>query len=317
MSRDRPFSATFTNPDGKHCDNNRNFPMFIHRATNACKDQLPTPSEEPRGFRVRFEVLGPLSVLDCANGAGRSLLPSASKKRILLASLLSRVNEVVSTESLIAEIWGDQPPAKARGALHVYMAQLRNGLFENVGGDRQATIITDGPGYLLRLEGAGFDQHEFESLMGRARSLQDRGQLADAADTVRRALDLWRGPALAGLTDGTMLGVFATCLDEEYVAALELRLEIDLLLGRHRSVIAELIRLVHDYPLRETFYRQLMLAFYRSERQADALNCFVQLRTRLREELGVEPCRPIQQLHQAVLSADPALDRHMADVAAS
>ena len=266
---------------------------------------------------MRFEVLGPLSAVDCVNGARRSLLPSASKKRILLAALLSRVDEVVSVQSLISEIWGDQPPPKARGALHVYMAQLRNGLAESAAVDRQATIITEGPGYLLRLGSAEFDQHEFELLLGRARSLLDNGRLMDAADTVRRALDLWRGPALAGLTEGTMLGVFATCLDEEYVAALELRLEIDLLLGRHRSVIAELIRLVHDYPLRETFYRQLMLAFYRSERQADALNCFLELRRRLREELGVEPCRPIQQLHQAVLSADPALDRHMADIAAS
>ncbi|WP_139190479.1 AfsR/SARP family transcriptional regulator [Actinokineospora iranica] len=251
------------------------------------------------------------------NGTRSSLLPSASKKRILLAALLSRVDEVVSTQSLITEIWGDQPPAKVRGALHVYMAQLRHRLSESTAPDRQATIVTEGPGYLLRLGGAELDQHEFDALLTQARTLLDSGDLRTADHAVRQALGLWRGPAIAGLTEGPMLGVYATCLDEEYVAALELRLEIDLLLGRHRAVIAELIRLVHDYPLRETFYRQLMLAFYRSERQADALNCFRRLRRRLRDELGVEPCRPIQQLHQAVLSADPALDRPMADVAVS
>ncbi|MEU6644630.1 AfsR/SARP family transcriptional regulator [Saccharomonospora sp. NPDC046836] len=268
---------------------------------------------------MRFEVLGPLSVVDCVDGQRRSLLPSAIKKRILLAALLSRAGEIVSTPSLISEIWGDRPPAKARGALHVYMAQLRNQLAQASVTDNAATIVTEGPGYALRLIGAEFDQTEFEPLLGRARSQLQHGELSAAGTTIRHALGLWRGPALAGLAEGTgtMLGVFATCLDEEYVAALELRVEIDLLLGRHREVIAELIRLVHDYPLRETFYKQLMLAFYRSERRADALNCFVQLRSRLREELGVEPCRPIQQLHQAVLSADPSLDRHQLNTAAS
>jgi DNA-binding SARP family transcriptional activator len=107
-----------------------------------------------------------------------------------------------------------------------------------------------------------------------------------------------------------MLSVYATCLDEEYIAAVELRLEIDLQLGRHREIVTDLVRLVNDYPLRETFYRQLMLALYRSERQADALKCFHTLRGRLQEELGVEPCRSLQQLHRAVLRADPALDNY-------
>ncbi|MBB1253126.1 AfsR/SARP family transcriptional regulator [Streptomyces alkaliterrae] len=257
---------------------------------------------------MRFEVLGPLSVVDYRHDQDKSLLPSASKKRVLLAALLSRVGEVVSTQSLITEIWADQPPRKARGALHVYMAQLRNQLAESASLEHRAQIVTEPPGYLLRLGGAEFDQHDFDILMREARKDFDAGDLPGASKAVRSALGLWRGPALAGLTDGELLSVYATCLDEEYVAALELRIELDLLLGKHRAIISELTRLIHEYPLRETFYRHLMLAYYRSERQADALNCFLQLRERLRNDLGVEPCRPVQRLHQAVLSADPALD---------
>ncbi|MBB1242655.1 AfsR/SARP family transcriptional regulator [Streptomyces durbertensis] len=257
---------------------------------------------------MRFEVLGPLSVVDYRHDQDTSLLPSASKKRVLLAALLSRVGEVVSTQSLITEIWADQPPRKARGALHVYMAQLRNQLAESASPEHRAQIVTEPPGYLLRLGGAEFDQHDFDILMKEARKDFDAGDLPAASKAVRAALGLWRGPALAGLTDGELLSVYATCLDEEYVAALELRIELDLLLGKHRAIISELTRLIHEYPLRETFYRHLMLAYYRSERQADALNCFLQLRERLRNDLGVEPCRPVQRLHQAVLSADPALD---------
>ena len=263
---------------------------------------------------MRFEVLGPLSVIDQNGRERRSLLPSASKKRVLLAALLSRAGGVLSTQSLIVEIWGGQAPKKARGALHVYMAQLRNQLAESSSVKGHARIVTEPPGYLLQLRGAEFDLQEFEEGMARARHLLETNKLLEAAREVRRALGLWRGPALSGLTEGPLLNVFATCLNEEYVAALELRMELDLRLGKHRTIIAELTRLVHEYPLRETFHRQLMLAYYRSERQADALNCFLQLRNLLRNDLGVEPCRPVQRLYQAVLTADPALD-HQVDVA--
>lgn len=268
------------------------------------------------GCDVRFEVLGPLSVLDRGGREERSLLPSAIKKRVLLAALLSRAGGVVSTQSLIVEIWGSQAPRKARGALHVYMAQLRNQLAESRALEGRACIVTEPPGYLLELRGAEFDLREFEGHMTRSRDLLDAGNLLAAATEVRRALALWRGLALSGLTEGPLLNVFATCLNEEYVAALELRMELDLRLGKHRAIISELTRLVHEYPLRETFHRQLMLAYYRSERQADALNCFLRLRSVLRNDLGVEPCRSVQRLYQAVLTADPALD-HQVDAVAS
>ncbi|MFE7200177.1 BTAD domain-containing putative transcriptional regulator [Pseudonocardia alni] len=249
-------------------------------------------------------MLGPLDVVQEKGRDTHSLLPSATKKRILLAALLSRAGEVVSTTSLMDEIWDEGRPRKARAALHVYLAQVRNQLAEGDG----ATIETEGPGYALRLDGAGLDHREFSGLVARARAQREDGDLDGAADGLERALGLWRGPALCGLTDGPMLGVYATCLNEEYVQAVETRLEIDLVRGRHREIVAELIRLVHDYPLRESFHRQLMIAYYRSERQAEALTCFLDLRERLQDELGVEPCRSIQQLHRAVLTADPALD---------
>lgn len=273
------------------------------------------PGTSDMGCDVRFEVLGPLSVVDRDGPEKRSLLPSAIKKRVLLAALLSRAGGVVSTQSLIVEIWGSQAPRKARGALHVYMAQLRNQLAESDALEGRACIVTEPPGYLLQLRGAEFDLREFEQHMLRARHLLDAGNLHESASEVRAALGLWRGLALSGLTEGPLLNVFATCLNEEYVAALELRMELDLRLGKHRAIISELTRLVHEYPLRETFHRQLMLAYYRSERQADALNCFLQLRSLLRNDLGVEPCRSVQRLYQAVLTADPALDHHVDAVA--
>ncbi|BBG01420.1 SARP family transcriptional regulator [Pseudonocardia saturnea] len=249
-------------------------------------------------------MLGPLDVVQEGELGDRSLLPTATKKRKLLAVLLSRVGEVVSTAALMDEIWDEGRPRKARAALHVYLAQLRNGLADGTG----ATIETDGPGYALRLDGASLDHHDFSDLVGSARKRHAAGDLDAAASYFEQALAHWRGSPLAGLTDGPVLSVYATCLNEEYVQAVESRLEIDLQRGRHREVVSELIRLVHDYPLREAFHRQLMIAYYRSERQADALSCFLELRGRLQEELGVEPCRPIQQLHRAVLAADPALD---------
>jgi len=254
---------------------------------------------------MRFSVVGPLDVVEDDERGRRSLLPSATKKRKLLAVLLSRVGEVVSTTALMDEIWDEGRPRKARAALHVYLAQLRNGLADGTG----ATIETEGPGYALRLDGASLDHRDFTALLVQARARQAAGELDAAAESLERALGLWNGSALTGLTDGPMLNVYATCLNEEYVQAVESRLDIDLLRGRHREVVSELIRLVHDYPLRESFHRQLMIAYYRSERQADALSCFLELRGRLQDELGVEPCRSIQQLHRAVLTADPALDR--------
>lgn len=262
---------------------------------------------------MRFEVLGPLDVRDEASPGRRSLLPSATKKRVVLGALLSRVEDVVPTASLITEIWGEEHPRKARAALHVYMAQLRTHLAEGGG---SATICTEGPGYVLRLGDAELDHFAFRDRCAAARRAMARHDPEVAADELSTALEMWRGPALAGLTDGPMLGVYATCLNEERIAAVELRLEIDLRLGRHRQVVSELIRLVHDHPLRESFCRQLMLAYYRSERRADALNAFLALRHRLNEELGVEPCRSVQQLHRAVLTADPDIDLRGASVSA-
>jgi DNA-binding SARP family transcriptional activator len=259
-------------------------------------------------LQVHFGVLGPLSVFEVRDGRRESLLPTATKKRVLLAALICRAGEVVPTQSLIRELWTDRPPRQARGALHVYVAQVRNQL---AAGDGTAIISTEGDGYVLNLGDAEFDRHAFESLVVRGRTLQAKGDLRGTAECLERALGLWRGPALVGLADGPMLSVETTCLNEEHLRVIENRLEIDLALGRHRDIIPELIGLVHGYPLHETFYRQLILAYYRAERQADALHTFRQLSERLRRDLGVQPCRSVQQLHLAVLNADPALEHQL------
>ena len=238
-----------------------------------------------------FRILGPLEVEqeDGLLGLG------GRKQRALLAMLLLHANEVVSRDRLIDELWGDSPPETAQNALQVHVSHLRRVL----GPDR---IETCPPGYRLRVESNELDADRFEHLVSEAHT----APAADAAERLRLALAIWRGPALADLDD-MLARPERVRLDEERMSALELRIAADLDLGRHEELVPELEGLVREYPLRERLCGQLMVALYRSGRQADALEVYGQGRRTLDEELGLQPGEELRRLERAILEQDPAL----------
>jgi DNA-binding SARP family transcriptional activator len=251
---------------------------------------------------MRYEILGPLRVVD---GGDVSLI-SARKIETVLAVLLIRSDLVVPRDQLAAEIWGDRPPRRATDGLHVYISQLRKFLHRP---DRpHSPVVTQYPGYLLRKGSDEIDLHIFIELVGQGRSHARQLRHEQAIDCFDRALGLWRGLLLGDLRGGPIIDGFGTWLLESRLECLELLAESNLALGRHRELIGRLYSLTTENPLREAFHRQLMLALYRSERQADALRAYQTARKTLREELGLEPGRPLQSLHRAILAADARLE---------
>jgi DNA-binding SARP family transcriptional activator len=235
---------------------------------------------------MRFRILGPLEVSD----GDRLLTVGAAKQRALLAALLLRANQVVSTERLIDLLWGDAPPATERATLQTYVLRLRQLLqADDNEGPSQPILVTRPPGYLLRVGAGELDLHEFDRLVALARAAAATGAHDQAAVRLREALELWRGPALADVASDSLRQVEAPRLEEARLAALEERLDADLALGRHASLVGELESLVANHPLRERLRGQLMLALYRCGRQADALEAYRQARLVLCEEFGLEP----------------------------
>jgi DNA-binding SARP family transcriptional activator len=242
---------------------------------------------------VEYRILGPLEVL--ADGQPVSL--GGSKQRALLVILLLHANEVVSRDRLIDELWGESPPDTAQTALHVHVSQLRKILGSE-------TIVTLAPGYSIQVAAGEFDLDRFEHLVDEAH----RQEAAEAAATLREALGLWRGSPLAEFGSAAFADTERGRLEEQRLAVLEQRIEADLVLGRHETVIAELEALVRMHPLREHPRGQLMLALYRCGRQADALAVYRQGRRLLQEELGLEPGKDLRRLESAILNHDPSLD---------
>jgi DNA-binding SARP family transcriptional activator len=249
--------------------------------------------------RVRFEVLGPVR----ATVAGEPIALGGPKRTALLAALLLDAGRVVSTDRLIAAVWEGDPPASARSVVHGIVRDLRRAVA--AAGVGTEVIATRRPGYLLRPDACTTDVDDFERLLARAR---EPGDTARRARLLRDALALWAGPALDGL-DAPIAAAAATALEEQRLAALEERIDGDLELGRHATVVAELTRLVEDFPLRERFRGQLMLALYRSGRQAEALEEFRRCRRSLVAELGIEPGHRLRELERAILAEDPRLGR--------
>jgi DNA-binding SARP family transcriptional activator len=213
----------------------------------------------------------------------------------LLALLLLRANRVVSRDRLIDELWDGSPPETASTALQVYVSGLRKAL-------GRETIVTQAPGYMVSLEPGALDSERFERLVEEA-----HGTDAEiAAEKLREALALWRGPPLADLDDSIARAERAQ-LEDRRAATLEQRIDADLELGRHAEVVSELEALVREDPLRERRRAQLMLALYRSGRQADALDTYRSGRKLLADELGLEPGGELRQLEKAILEQDPAL----------
>ncbi len=234
---------------------------------------------------MEYALLGPLEVrID-----GRTIVVGRGKQRALLAVLALNAGRVVSTDRLIDELWGEDPPATATTALQVYVSRLRKLLGEGV-------IQTRDPGYLVE---GDVDVRQFDRLVSEAR----RSEPEDAAVLLSEALSLWRGAALCDCG----LPLEAARLEEERVAATEERIEADLTSGRSSEMIGELESLVAEHPLREAFRAQLMLALYRAGRQAEALDAYRAARTTLHDELGIEPSPRLQQLEQAILRQDDSL----------
>ena len=252
---------------------------------------------------MEFRILGPLEVVD----DGRTVELGGSKPRALLAILLLRANEVVSRDHLIEDLWGERAPETASTALHGYVSQLRKALEPRRGEHEHQVLITRAPGYLLRVDPEQFDLRRFERLVREAKGGLGEGDAQSASSTLAKALALWRGPPLAELGSAPFISVESLRLRELRLSALEERIEAELSLGHHVDIVGELDALVAEHPLRERLRGQLMLALYRSGRQAEALETYRRSRQSLVEELGIEPGVELQQLEKAILNHDPAL----------
>ena len=249
---------------------------------------------------MEFRILGPLEVLENS----RPLALGRLKERIVLAVLLLHANEFVSRERLIDELWGTSPPATARKAVNVYISKLRQTLTRN-GHD---PIATAEGGYRLGVDPDLLDAERLRSLIAQARSCIADGDSDPASQLLQEALALWRGPTLAGIPLESFGRDEVVQLDELRLAALMDRIDCDLALGRHEQVLGELNLLVREHPVRERLRAQQMLALYRADRQADALDVYAEARQTLVDDLGIEPCEALQRLQQAILRHDPSLE---------
>jgi DNA-binding SARP family transcriptional activator/ABC-type oligopeptide transport system substrate-binding subunit/outer membrane protein assembly factor BamB len=248
---------------------------------------------------VEFRVLGPLQV----SQDGRVIPLGGAQQRAVLAILLLHANRVVSADAIAAGLWGERPPASAANTVQGYISRLRK-LLASGDGD---LIERSPPGYVLRVEPKRVDTLHFGRLVRDAAQAHASGKLERAAGLLREALALWRGPALADVEFNSFVELERRRLEELRLAALEERAEIDLALGRHADLIAELELLVGEHPFREGFRRQLMVALYRCGRQAEALQVYQQARQTLVEELGLEPGQSLRELEQAILRQDASL----------
>src|SRR5512132_1177027 len=239
---------------------------------------------------MEYRVLGPLEVRD----GERSLPLAGAKQRALLALLLVNAGRVVSRDRLIDELWGEQPPETAVTSLQGYVSRLRKLL-------PAETLLTRPPGYLLEIEPDDLDLRRFELLLAEGREALAQHDAEPAAQLLHEALALWRGPALAEFAYEPFAQAEIGRLEDLRLAAVEERIEADLALGRHADLIGELEALVAENPHRERLRGQLILALYRSGRQAEALEAYQQARRALDDELGIEPTQERRELQQAML----------------
>jgi DNA-binding SARP family transcriptional activator/DNA-binding beta-propeller fold protein YncE len=222
----------------------------------------------------------------------------------VLALLLLHANEVVPSERLIDQLWGDAPPPTAAKTVQVYVSQLRKSLRN---GEPDGPLLTRGRGYVLHVRPGELDLERFERALAAGRDALDADAPARAAELLRDGLALWRGPPLADFAYEPFAQAEIARLEEMRLRAVEQRIEADLALGRHADVVGELEALVAAQPLREGLRRQLMLALYRCGRQAEALDAYRDGRRLLVDELGIEPSTALRELNDAILAQDPAL----------
>jgi len=242
---------------------------------------------------LEFRILGPLEVLD----DGRPIALGGQKQRALLALLLLDAGRVVSIDRIVDALWGERPPKTAPTSLQNFVSHLRKALGADI-------LVTRPPGYLLRIAPEQLDLERFRMLVDAAK----RSPVQERAAKLRQALTLWQGPPLADFALEAFAQPEIGRLEELHLAAIEERIEAELAVGAHAELVGELESLVEEHPLREGLRRQLMLALYRSGRQAEALQVYHDARRVLVDELGIDPSRSLQQLHGAILRQDAELD---------
>jgi DNA-binding SARP family transcriptional activator len=252
---------------------------------------------------LRFGVLGPLRVW-----RGEIVVDLGPiQQRVVLAVLVLQAGRPVGRQQMINAVWGEATPRNAVNLVQRHVSGLRRALEpERPGHTPSGLLAWTEAGYLLTVPKGALDLDVFENELSRARAARTAGRLGEATEALHSALGLWRGPVCEGLSS-PFLDAQAGRLEESRITVLEERIELDLAIGVHADLIAELRDLVAEYPLRERLRGLLMLALYRVGRQADALTAFRDARRHLRDELGVEPGAALQQLHQQILAADPKL----------
>jgi DNA-binding SARP family transcriptional activator len=248
---------------------------------------------------VKFNILGPLEIVV---GSERLEL-GGTRQQIVIATLLLNANRVVTMDRLLEAIYGEDLPPTSRSQAQISISSLRR-LFASHGCG--AIISTRAHGYVIQVDSGTLDSQMFAELIAAAHAARDANHPDEAVACYRDALRLWRGPALDGI-DSQLIRVAASRLDEQRIAAIENRINLELDLGRHHELIGELVELVAEFPLREQLRGQLMLALYRCGRTAEALQVYRQTRRTMIDELGIEPGERLRQLEHAILTSDPSL----------
>jgi predicted ATPase/DNA-binding SARP family transcriptional activator len=275
---------------------------------NAGECTIPDPSvgRATSLTQVEIRLLGPVEVAE----GGVTVPLGPPRQRAVLAMLALAAPAVVSTDRFVDGLWGEDPPANPLPALQVFVHGLRKALRQV---SESELVERAAPGYRLAVSADSTDVGRFVALQQEARRQRDDGDLVGAATTLTDALGLWRGAALADVRSAPFAGPEAVRLDEMRLLAEEDWYDVRLRLGQHESLIGELEQKVHQHPMRERFWGQLMTAQYRCDRQADSLATYARARERLADELGIDPGQALQQLELAILRQDPALSAPPAD----
>jgi len=250
---------------------------------------------------LRFGLLGSLEIWTDEGAADLG----GPQPRIVLAMLLAASGRIVPVDVLIAAIWGDRVPPSASGTLQSYVSRLRRIVEPGRSAGGHAHVLRwEPPGYRLDVDADSVDFRRFERLADRGRELLAEGRPEAARTELTEALELWRGPALLEFANDEFARGVAVRLEERRIAATSDRVAAELALGHHAAVIAELTELVAEHPLSEAMWAHFALALYRSGRQADALRALDDMRSTLRDELGVDPSRPLRDLEAQILDQD-------------
>lgn len=285
---------------------------LFHQACDSCnsdvKDAVLEYSTVISPCAPRYELLGPLAL----KVGDEDVAPTAPRLRAVLSLLVLNGNRVVPTAVLLRELWDYTPPVSARGTLQGYVFHLRK-LFEKVLGQpskhvARNVLLTHADGYLLRVATGQLDVSDFELLVEQGDFALAAGDFYQAAEVLREALSLWRGPISDDWSHGAKMRAYATKLDELKFRALLMFVEATLCAGRHREMIGELASHVVEHPSEQMLHAMFMIALHRSDRTSAALATFRGLAERMRDDQGLEPSARLRSLHRALLMGDPLLD---------